>query len=187
VESTGELPNPPDLSRLMLRQVWALDSDPGAQEPDHSHQVLRVVASLKKHPGPFASRASALTALEAEGLSSGLGNWLVTSLERSAGGAGEASFTWRFELPEIGQLLADYFSTDLWPFLERAARQAGDSPRFDLLVAENSDRWSGNMRERASRLNQSGGFRLHELADSGHWVHVDNPDGLLGILSAQLL
>ncbi|MFT7520933.1 MAG: pimeloyl-ACP methyl ester carboxylesterase, partial [Kiritimatiellia bacterium] len=26
---------------------------------------------------------------------------------------------------------------------------------------------------------------LHTLANSGHWVHVDNPDGLLDMLTAQ--
>ena len=174
-----EVPQHP--GRAALRQVWALDSDPGPQTPSLEHEVLRVLGSLRAHPGPFASRAEATERLLDRGLSSGLVNWLVMSLDRTPGGDG--SLTWRFDLDAIDALLEDYFSADLWPFLDEVGRADPTvSPRFELLVAEHSDRWSGTMRERAAHLPQGGAVRVHELPDAGHWVHVDNPDGLLQIL-----
>ncbi len=167
-----------------LAQVWALDSDPGAQEPHHSHQVLQVLGALKNHPGPFASRQEAVRELCAEGLSSGLSNWLVTNLERSSRQEG-ATFSWRFELAKLEKLLEDYFRVDLWPFLEHLSTQS-PSVRFELLVAENSDRWNGNMRQRAEALDGKGPLKLHLLPDAGHWVHVDNPAGLLDIMAGHL-
>lgn len=172
-------------AKQVLKQVWALDSDPGAQTPGESHQVRRVLGALHKHPGPFASRAEVLEKLREEGLSSGLANWLSTNLERQ----GE-SLVWRLELEAIDELVNDYFNSDIWSFLEAVAR--GDAqlerpiPGFHLLVAENSDRWSGSMKERAEALESSERFQLHELPRAGHWVHVDNPDGLLEILTNHL-
>lgn len=165
-----------------LRQVWALDSNPGIQVPGGAHQVRSVMQALRENRGPFETRAEVVELMMARGLSSGLANWLVTNLEKK----GE-SYAWRLDLDAIDELLDDYFGTDYWPFLRSvAARGAGTkSPLFHLLVAEHSDRWSGTMREQAERLPQDGSFRLHELEQAGHWVHVDNPDGLLRILTSQ--
>lgn len=161
-----------------LRQVWALDSDPGPQEPAESHEVLTVLRAAESVRPPFPSRAFVVDALRAAGLSSGIANWLSTNLERSGDG-----FTWRLDGAALGELLSDYFSLDLWPFLESLSARQPSCPDFHLVVAEHSDRWSGTMRARAEALSPtSAHVHLHHLKDSGHWVHVDNPDGLLEIL-----
>jgi len=180
-----ELRRPSPAAHGKLDQVWALDSDPGPQVAGSSHQVRQVMAALRAHPGPFATRAEVIERIMNEGLSSGLANWLSTNLERR-----EDKFFWRLELDAIDELLDDYFDADLWGFLNELA--AGSEklerplPHVHLLVAENSDRWSGSMKEHALALPASENFTLHELADSGHWVHVDNPDGLLEFLSTHL-
>lgn len=171
-------PNP--IYRDTLRQIWTLDSDPGAQAPDGSHEVEQVMGALRAHPGPFESRKAAVDAIVSEGRSAALAQWLATSLDRK-----EEGFTWRFDLPEIELLLADYFSIDEWPFLESLAERSA-SIHYDLLVAENSDRWSGSMKDRAEHLSGAPRVRVHTLLNSGHWVHVDNPDGLLDIVSENL-
>lgn len=166
-----------------LQQLWTLDSDPGAQKPDHNHQVKQILTALQNNPGPFASRAEAVKSIQNEGFSPGLANWLGTSLDRK-----EEGFRWRFELDKIDLLLKDYFQLDLWPFLEGLTDRRGDANiQYELLVAENSDRWSGSMKERAAALNNQHRLRVHTLADSGHWVHVDNPDGLLKLLSETII
>ncbi len=161
-----------------LAQVWALDSDPGTQRPDPNHEVLRVLRALRTANGPFETRADAINALLAQNLSSGLANWLATNLDRRTHG-----YEWRLDVDAIEELMADYFEEDLWPYLE-AAR---GTPHHHLVVADRSDRWTGTMRERAARLPAEASVTLHELADSGHWVHVDNPDGLLRIFVAHLV
>lgn len=161
-----------------LSQVWALDSDPGAQAPDESHEVLTVLRAATSIAPPFPSRAFVVDGLRAAGLSSGIANWLSTNLERD----GDV-FSWRLDGPALGELLSDYFSLDLWPFLQSLTERRPICPDFHLLVAEQSDRWSGTMRARASALAPaSAHLHLHHLPNSGHWVHVDNPDGLLEIL-----
>jgi len=171
-------------SRAALRQVWTLDSDPGAQDPGGHHQVQQVVGALLSHRGPFNTREEAVSALLGAGHSSGLANWLVTSLDRKPDG-----YHWRFELDHIVELLKDYFALDYWPYLEQVARQGlASGVLYELLVADQSDRWSGSMKDRAALLAQDpadprrGRVQVHTLPNSGHWVHVDNPEGLLQIL-----
>lgn len=165
-------------SDVPLRQVWALDSDPGKQVALESHEVLTVLKAASSLRPPFPSRAYVVETLLAAGLSSGIANWLSTNVERSGD-----TFTWRFDEHALRELLSDYFSLDLWPFLETLSERRPHTPEFHLVVAEHSDRWSGTMRARAEELAPSSAhLRLHHLPKSGHWVHVDNPEGLLDIL-----
>ncbi len=166
-----------EAARAGLRQIWALDSNPGPQTPSPDHEVVRVVSTLRALPGPFATRDQALRGLGERGLSSGLAQWLATNLERRGD-----SFAWRFDLAAIGALLDDYFRQDLWPYMD-AARGA---PEHHLVVAERSDRWTGSMRDRVRTVPPGASVVLHELANAGHWVHVDNPEGLLDILAGHL-
>ncbi len=177
------------LTQGALAQVWTLDSDPGAQQPGSNHQVYQVVRALITHPGPFAARDDAVAAIVSTGLSTGLAHWLATSMDRKPDG-----YHFRFEMDHIVELLKDYFSLDYWPYLEHIAERGLSAPvSYELLVAENSDRWSGSMKERAATLHaepgdpRHGRIRVHHLPDAGHWVHVDNPQGLHQILVDHLI
>jgi pimeloyl-ACP methyl ester carboxylesterase len=160
-----------------LRQVWALDSDPGIQEPGHAHEINRVIAAVRRVSMPAASRAAVVTALGEQGLSSGLASWMTTNLRR----VGD-DYLWTFDLAAIEELLVDYFARDLWPFLE------AENPALErhLVIAANSDRWNGTMRTRADDLGKHAGAHIYRLPDAGHWLHVDNPDGLLALLAPRL-
>ncbi len=162
-----------------LAQVWVLDSVPGAQAGLGGTDIAQVIAAVRRVPVPAASRRDVTSFLvEQAGLSNGLAEWMGTNLKREAG-----AYTWVFDLDAIEELMADYFRVDLWPFLA----QARERPEFRLVVAERSDRWTPALRERARQIPPSASVVYHELSNSGHWVHVDNPDGLLALLREHLL
>lgn len=58
--------------------------------------------------------------------------------------------------------------------------------------AENSDRWDPDVIQRLGSLanregdGSKGKFSVHVLPKSGHWVHVDNPKGLLEIVAPRI-
>ena len=81
------------------------------------------------------------------------------------------------------EFMLDYFRVDLWGFLE-ASRER---PEIQLVVAERSDRWTPALRQRARALPASTRVIYRELPDSGHWVHVDNPEGLLAMMAESLV
>ncbi|HEU4580818.1 MAG TPA: alpha/beta hydrolase [Polyangiaceae bacterium] len=163
-----------------LQQVWVLDAVPGEQpDGEQNSEVSHVIAAVRSVPMPAASRRDVVNHLiTSEGLSSGLAEWMATNLKREG-----QSYSWVFDLDGIEELMRDYFRVDLWGFLA----QPRTRPRFELVVAERSDRWTPELRARARGLPPSAQVRYHELPDSGHWVHVDNPGALLDLMAAQLL
>lgn len=58
--------------------------------------------------------------------------------------------------------------------------------------AENSDRWDSDVIQRLESLatrvgdGSEGKVSVHVLPNSGHWVHVDNPKGLLDMIAPNL-
>jgi pimeloyl-ACP methyl ester carboxylesterase len=161
-----------------LAQAWVLDSVPGAQSATDDSEISRVIAAVRAVPVPAASRRDVVLHLVAEsGLSSGLAEWMATNLKRE----GE-HYTWLFDVDAIEELMADYFRVDLWRFLA----EPRERPEIELVVAERSERWTPENRARARALPPSTGVVYHELANSGHWVHVDNPEGLLALMREHL-
>jgi pimeloyl-ACP methyl ester carboxylesterase len=160
-----------------LQQLWLLDSNPGAQVPQADNEVLRVIAAAKSIPEPITRRRDLVQALLDAGLSSAIASWMTTNLSSE----GER-YVWTLDFPAIELLLADYFETDLWPFLE--------SPKTletHFVIAEQSDRIKPHLRQRALALPAESGVRPHVLPSSGHWVHVDNPEGLLELFKQHFL
>ncbi len=156
-------------------RVWALDVPPGRPDVPLASQseVVRVVGALRSIPTPLARRDAVVVELTRRGFSTGLAQWMTTNLRMT-----EAGFVWKFDLDAVEQMLRAYADTDLWPWLASPVRRA----RVDVVRAARSERWSD---EELARFEQPG-LTLHLLPDAGHWVHVDNPDGLLALLRGNL-
>lgn len=161
-----------------VKQLWVLDSNPGRQEPSAANEVIRVIGAVRATTTPAQDRAHVIAELQAQGLSSGIANWLATNLLRQPAG-----FEWRFNLDAIYELMLDYFRVDLWPVLESGA---GGSD-YRVVVAERSDRWLPENRARLEALVEaSHTAKLHVVPNAGHWLHVDNPGFLLELMAKDL-
>lgn len=152
-----------------LDAVWVLDAIPGPVDLEDG-DVDRVVAALRDVPMPVARRNDVHAALIARGFTEAIAAWMTTNVHPVPGGYG-----WRFDLDAIAAMLASYERLDLWPFLNET--------RLDVRIvrAERSDRWTP--RELAPFADAPPNVRLVPLADAGHWVHVDNPEGLHDLLA----
>ncbi len=146
------------------RTVWSLDSPPGPSRVG-AREVEAVVAAIRALPMPTPTRETAVEHFRAAGLSGALARWMTTNLRRV-----EAGFAWRFALDPIEALLRDYRRLDLWSVVEAAPCE------IRLLRAGRSDRWSPADAARTTDL----------LPTAGHWVHVDDPDGLAAALAPTL-
>jgi len=51
-----------------------------------------------------------------------------------------------------------------------------------LLIADNSDSYSPADRDRALRAAHTNSNVTADILPGGHWLHVDNPDGVLAKL-----
>lgn len=154
--------------------TWSLDSPPGApsEVPSPSdNDVLFIVQTLVGAPVPAAERDDLRAYLRAAGISDPTVAWLLTSATRGDDG-------WRFvwDLDGVQRLMRSYFRTDLWD----AAMATG----AQLVRAERSDRWRPEELAQGEAAGLRGAVGWHILPDAGHWLHVDNPTGLIELLDA---
>ena len=63
---------------------------------------------------------------------------------------------------------------------------------IDIVRAEKSNRWDPDVIQRLESLaarergGSEGKISVHILPNAGHWVHVDNPKGLLDIVAPKI-
>ncbi len=161
-----------------LQRVVTLDSAPGPR-PDArgSEATVRVLGVLADLRGPWKTREAFNAAVEAKGEGRAMAGWLAMSLGLEGDG-----YQLRLELPRIHALLDSYLALDLWPVLEHAV--ARGHPKVDLVIAKGSEVYGPEDRARAALLAAASGPLTVHLLDGGHWIHVENPAGVDGVLSA---
>lgn len=161
-------------------QVWVLDATPGASTPEAESrsEVAGVIRALRQVPVPLQRREELLDLLGGMGLSDMLSRWMTTNLTR-----GEGGLVWSFDLDAVEAMLRDYLAQDLWHVLESPWRPA----ELHVVRAERSDRWTPEVLEHFEALPEAARVHLHLLPDAGHWLHVDNPGGLMDLLLRRAL
>lgn len=167
-----------EYSKLALktpRQVWSLDSVPGRVNGD-AHGVDEVLKAIVNLPRRIPSRRWLAEALPQ--FSPGLVDWIGSNLKNVDGKGDELEFV--FDIDVAHDLYTSYRETDSWDALENTQTAAAN---MYVVKAANSTRWSN---ESINRLKSSSRSKFMELANAGHWVHTDNPDGLLEMLVSEI-
>ncbi len=163
-----------------LARAWIVDTAPGAR-PDGrgSENTLAVIELLATLPPTFPSRKAFVEQIRAAGHPDALAQWLAMNLERK----GDA-VSLRLDLRAIRELIADYFSRDLWPAVESPP----GSTRIGFVVGGDSNVISDDDRSRLALASDAAPTRVevHVVPGAGHWVHVDAPDALIAILRGAL-
>lgn len=158
-----------------LEELWVIDSNPGARpEARGSEGTVAVVDMLDGLPRRWSSREDFVQRIvEEEGHGQVLGQWLAMNLERTGDG-----FEMALDLDAVRALLDDYFAQDLWSVIEEPA----EGLDVHLVIADRSTVFDPDDRKRARRAAQ-GRVQVH-FVEADHWVHVEAPDALLGLLTA---
>jgi esterase len=124
--------------------------------------VVRAVASLRP---PLQGYDQVREAFLSRGFSELLAGWMTTNLRREGDG-----FAWRFDLDIVRSLLDSYLAEDLSTLIEASPG------RVTLVRAGRSSRWTPLL---LARLDALRGIELRVMPDAGHWLHVDDPTGLM--------
>ena len=161
--------------------------DDARQDPGNS--VHGIFATLQALPAAFASSKEAVALLQAKGVSLPIAQWLASGCFSPPGNGGKS--TWGFDLPVCAALFKDFCQLDLRPMLERfdgRGRSLGGGDAHIHMVRAGKNRlWTSAQLAALQTLERRGaGVRLHTMADCGHWLHVDDVEGLVRLLSEQL-
>jgi pimeloyl-ACP methyl ester carboxylesterase len=172
--AVGLLDNPPST----LRQIWVLDASPSARgQRDADDLISRVLIALERMPARFDSRGAFIASLESQGIPASIAQWLAKNVVRS-----EQGLVFGLKLQAIGALLADHDQSDLWPLVEAPP----PGIQLSFVLGGRSRSVSSADRERLQALARQGVLELHVLPEAGHWLHADDPAGLLRILAERL-
>ncbi|EFN53217.1 hypothetical protein CHLNCDRAFT_137091 [Chlorella variabilis] len=172
------------------KQVWVLDARPNSLHgaPDAAtREVQHVLSTVQSIQLPLASRDALHQQLKERGLSTGLQQWLGSSLVPD----GHGRFVWTFNVEGAAAMFDDYLTQDYSALLKSPPRGV----TLHILRAMRSDRWDretlavvqGAVAATAQPAAVRGQTRYHELPDAGHWVHADNPKGLIKLLLPSLI
>lgn len=164
-------------------QAWVLDALPGEVRndddsgQDHPYDLIKTLQSI---PLPIKSRSDLINELISKGFSKSIATWMTTNLvPMNSSNSTQNGFRWSFDLTGIEQLYKSYEMECLWSFL----KSPPEGLKVDFVRAEHSQfRWGGIDED----VIHSYGHQVHFLEDSGHWVHTDNPSGLLQIMRHSL-
>jgi pimeloyl-ACP methyl ester carboxylesterase len=170
-----------ELVRATREALVVLDAPPGARQLAPDGELHRLLRALRTMRPPFASRRSVVEAVQSAGLSLAIAQWMTTNLVSD----GEA-LRFAFDLDVVEQLLASFATLDLWPVVEDAASRI-DGPVVWMVVAGQGGRFTQADTDRLFALAKNGGrLRVDVMPEAGHWLHTEDPEGLLALLSPLL-
>ena len=158
-----------------LSQAWIIDSTPETRDPQGS--AWRLLDVVRRLPRTFPSRTDAAAAVTSHGYGQAVGAWMASNLVHEAG-----RYRWRLDFDGMEALLRDFFATDLWQVVE-------DPPAGTVLHFVKANDSHVLSEDGCARIEAAGArhgrAHLHRVA-GGHWVHVENPDAVLGLLLTHL-
>ncbi|CEG35582.1 alpha beta hydrolase domain-containing protein 11-like [Plasmopara halstedii] len=171
------------------RQVWALDTLPGTGENDFASRDLldlieTILFVLKKFSGPIRSKAELIKGLQEHGIAFDEAQWLTSNLRRIS--KSPELYEWKMNADVVKDLFQSFLATDLWPFIEHLDAIKRNDVEIHVVHASNNNMWTPNILHRLDALREKHVYH-HLLEKSGHWVHIENPDGLLKIFQSYML
>ncbi len=159
-------------------EAWTIDSSPSPSTLHHdTSATAEVIRALEVLPRDWPTREAFVGAVVEAGQPLPIAQWLAMNLRRSDDGG--RSFGPDLEV--IRALIEDYAKTDCWDVVEALP----DRCTLDVVVGARSEVFSESDRERVQgAASRNSAISVHVVEDAGHWVHVDNPDAVVALLTS---
>jgi len=135
-------------------------------------------------------------------MSKGVSMWMATNLRDNGQGGNAKSFDWIFDLDIANDLVENFSEQDIVEMIRditsestALSKKGTENGRLNkstvqLVMAGKNKLWSEEIVSKLesipsfqnSTTPSSSLFRMHTLDKAGHWVHVDDLEGLLKLM-----
>ena len=176
------------------RQTWVFDSLPTAVDRHKAigeNSVWDVIEKLGQVPLPQPTKEGLVQVLiEEKKIPPAIAHWLMTSLQRAPSSSSTAGgYVWAFDLEVIRALFhayteACYYETMASPLLSLHHH------RIDFIRAGKNTAWTPEVLQKFEEIQGKKGrtnVGIHTLPKAGHWVHVDDLEGMLRVMAPTFL
>jgi len=158
------------------QQTWILDSVPGTPDPS-VHSVINAISSI---PLPIASKSELSKVMKEEyNFHKAIAMWMASNLKSIDGG-----YDWIFDLNVANELLTHFAQQNFHEMIQSVATEND----VHLVMAGKNKEWSQEVVNKLEGIPRDPAerFQMHRLEKAGHWVHVDDLDGLLDLMVGAL-
>lgn len=158
-------------------QVWTLDSFPFSFDETSKRNALGVLKVLETIEGivqPLETREELYEILENHGFEKNVQQWLGSNLV----GDNDSGYVWNFHIPGVFNLYRDYSKSDYSDLLHDTRDHI-----IGIVRALLSRGWDENSIDKLEKISrQENGTDVYELDNAGHWLHAQNPKGLVELM-----
>eukprot|EP00527_Entomoneis_sp_CCMP2396_P003796 CAMPEP_0198143004 /NCGR_PEP_ID=MMETSP1443-20131203/5645_1 /TAXON_ID=186043 /ORGANISM="Entomoneis sp., Strain CCMP2396" /LENGTH=325 /DNA_ID=CAMNT_0043806141 /DNA_START=32 /DNA_END=1009 /DNA_ORIENTATION=- len=164
--------------------IWLLDTVPGKINGS-VHNVLNVAREVATDEKYASLSRKDLTNLlvEQKGFDLGIAMWLASAYDPKS----PAGRKFQFDLDVANHLVEEFDNMDFLAWMEEARQK--DQVGIHMVHGGANKSWeeSGSLdllRSWEQEHNNPQKFSFHTLPKAGHWVHIDDPKGLLAAVES---
>lgn len=172
--------------------TWLLDTVPGKAHSSVSN-VIQALTNINL--ATIKSKQDLVTVLTSEHkIDKSIANWMTTNLRKN----NETNrFEFMFDLDVAKSVLNDFPKQDFMKLIEDTTSRNsngsrnhqnsndsfhGSSQKVYLVMAGKNSAWTSDIVTDLQHLQQHQELELVSLPNAGHWVHVDDLDGLMNAM-----
>jgi len=158
-----------------------LDSNTGKFPSNSVHGIFETLESDSLHTFP-STKAAIEILVEKRGVPLPIAQWLTSGCFIPKG---SDHYVWGFDLPVARSLFNDFCARDAWPFLEQFDGHGnsadGSDAKIHFVRAGKNKMWTDKDVDALKSL-EGGGVSYHLMSHVGHWLHVDDCEGLITLV-----
>ncbi len=171
------------------KYTWLLDTVPGKAHSSVSN-VIRALRNLDLSRIKSKQDLVQILTVE-EKIEKSIAQWMTTNLKKADGDQGDALFEFMFDLDVAVGVLEDFQKQDFMQLVNECtslsndlgASHHNDDDRMYLVMGGKNNAWTHDIVSELKRLQECQKMELVSLPKAGHWVHVDDLDGLMDAMN----
>ena len=162
------------------KNTWLLDTVPGIADAS----VANVVQVLNQVKIPINNkRMFGQDLIQEHKIDPAIAAWMATNLTKIDDG-----FDFTFDLNVVHSVLDDFPKQPFIQMIEDCISEKNSS-NIHVVIAGKNKEWTDEILNELQSVKENdklGSLKMHTLAKAGHWVHVDDLNGLMNIINQGL-